>query len=230
MRHGGLAAILTGVLRWTIGLFLGWLALVIVLMIVYAYVPPVTTLMLGRWVTLQPVHRQALPLAAMSRNLPAAVLMSEDARFCRHAGVDWDALSQVLADADEDGPSRGASTLTMQLVKNLFLWPGRSYVRKALEIPLAVVLDLVWSKKRIMEAYLNVAEWGDGVYGAEAAARVTFGKGAGVLTPREAALLATALPNPRLRHAARPSRRHATLAGIVARRAAVGSAWTDCLR
>jgi monofunctional glycosyltransferase len=230
MRHGGLAAILTGLLRWTIGLFLGWLALVLALMVLYVYVPPVSTLMLGRWATFQTVQRQTVPFAAISRNLPTAIVMSEDARFCRHEGVDWDALGQVLADADEDGPSRGASTLTMQLVKNLFLWPGRSYVRKALEIPLAVVLDLVWSKKRIMEAYLNVAEWGEGVFGAEAAARAAFGKSAGALTPREAALLATALPNPRLRHAAKPSRRHVALAGIVARRAAGGSAWTDCLR
>ena len=118
----------------------------------------------------------------------------------------------------------------MQLVKNLFLWPGRSYIRKALEIPLAIVLDLVWSKKRIMEAYLNVAEWGDGVFGAEAAARRAFGKGAAALNAREAALLATALPNPHLRQAASPGRRHSVLAGIVARRAASGVAWTDCLR
>ena len=118
----------------------------------------------------------------------------------------------------------------MQLVKNLFLWPGGSYVRKALEIPLAVVLDLVWSKKRIMEAYLNVAEWGDGVFGAEAAARARLRQERRRADAREAALLATALPNPRLRRADRPGRRHATLAEIVARRAAAGAAWTDCLR
>jgi monofunctional biosynthetic peptidoglycan transglycosylase len=217
-------------LRWLVGLFLAWVALVALLMALYAFAPPVSTLMLGRWATLQSVDRRPVALAAMSRNLPVAVVMSEDARFCRHGGVDWDALGQVLADADEDGPSRGASTITMQLVKNLFLWPGRSYVRKALEIPLAFVLDLVWSKKRIMEAYLNVAEWGDGVFGAEAAARGAFGKSAAALSPHEAALLATSLPNPRLRRADKPGRRPSVLATIVQRRAASGAAWTDCLR
>lgn len=230
MRLAGLTSILAGLWRWTFRLLLAWLALVAALMVLYAYRPPVSTLMLGRWATFQPVEREWVPLAAMSRNLPTAVVMSEDARFCRHGGVDWDALGKVLADADEDGPSRGASTVTMQLVKNLFLWPGRSYVRKALEIPLAVLLDLVWSKKRIMEAYLNVAEWGDGVYGVEAAARHAFGKGAASVSPHQAALLATALPNPILRRADKPGRRHAALAGIVARRAAVSAAWTDCLR
>jgi len=213
-----------------VALFLGWLALVAVLMALYAIVPPVSTLMLARWATFQTVERRFIPLASIAPHLPRAVVMSEDARFCRHGGVDWSALGQVLTEANEDGPARGASTLTMQLVKNLFLWPGRSYLRKALEIPLAVVLDLVWSKKRIMEAYLNVAEWGDGIFGAEAAARRAFGKSAGALNAREAALLATALPNPRLRQAASPGRRHSAVAGLVARRAAAGAAWTDCLR
>jgi monofunctional biosynthetic peptidoglycan transglycosylase len=224
------AVFLRRILRWLVGLFLAWVALVALLMALYVVVPPVSTLMLARWATFKSVDRRPVPLASISRHLPMAVVMSEDARFCRHSGVDWDALSQVIADTDEDGPSRGASTLTMQLVKNLFLWPGRSYVRKALELPLAALLDLVWSKKRIMEAYLNVAEWGEGVFGAEAAARRAFGKSAAALTPREAALLATALPNPRLRRPEQPSRRHAALAGIVARRASVGATWTDCLR
>jgi monofunctional biosynthetic peptidoglycan transglycosylase len=224
------AKLIRRLLAWALWLVLGWAALIVLLTVFYTFVPPVSTLMLGRWATFQGVDRRPVPLAAISVNLPRAVVMSEDARFCRHGGVDWSALGQVIADADEDGPSRGASTLTMQLVKNLYLWPGRSYVRKALEIPLAVALDLVWSKKRIMEAYLNVAEWGDGVFGAEAAARRAFGKSAAALTAREAALLATALPNPRLRQADRPTRRHAALAGIVARRAATGATWTDCLR
>lgn len=217
-------------LFWLAMLFLGWLALIAALTALYSVTPPVSTLMLARWATFQGVERRPVPLFAISPHLARAVVMSEDARFCRHGGVDWAALGHVIAASDEDGPARGASTLTMQLVKNLYLWPGRSYIRKGLEIPLAVALDLVWSKKRIMEAYLNVAEWGDGVFGAEAAARRAFGKSAAALTPREAALLATALPNPRLRQADRPSRRHATLAGIVARRAAAGAVWTDCLR
>jgi monofunctional biosynthetic peptidoglycan transglycosylase len=224
------AVFIRRILFWLLALLLGWLALVAVLMALYTVTPPVSTLMLGRWATFQSVERSFVPLAGIAGALPRAVVMAEDAQFCRHGGIDWNALTQVLAQSDEDGPARGASTLTMQLVKNLFLWPGRSYIRKALEIPLAVVLDLVWSKKRIMEAYLNVAEWGDGVFGAEAAALEAFGKSAAALNAREAALLATALPNPRLRQADRPSRRHTALAGIVARRAAAGAAWTDCLR
>lgn len=230
MRHWRIGIVIAGLARWLLRLFLAWAALVAALMALYVFVPPVSTLMLGRWATLKPVERHYAPLTAISRHLSTAVVMSEDGRFCHHAGVDWTALSEVLAQADEDGPSRGASTITMQLAKNLFLWPGRSYVRKALEIPLAVVLDLVWSKKRIMEAYLNVAEWGDGLYGAEAASRRYFGKPAARITPHEAALLATALPNPRLRRPDRPGRRQLALARIVSRRAASGAFWTDCLK
>ncbi len=109
-------------------------------------------------------------------------------------------------------PSRGASTLTMQVAKNLFLWPGRSYLRKGFEIPLAVVLDALWGKKRILETYLNIAEWGQGIFGAQAAAEHDFGKDAASLTAYEAALMASALPNPVLRGTAHPSRRHRLLA------------------
>lgn len=227
---GGIGPLLRGILRWFVRLALAAAALVAALFVVDSLLPPVSTLMLGRWATFRGVERTFAPLDRISPHLKTAVLMSEDARFCRHGGVDWSALDQVLSQADEDGPARGASTLTMQVVKNLFLWPGRSYVRKALELPLALVVDLVWSKKKILEAYLNVAEWGEGVFGAEAAARRYFGKSAAALTPREAALLATALPNPIERRADRPSRRHAALASIVARRAATSGAWTDCIR
>ena len=172
---------------------------------------PVSTLMIGRWLTGQPVDRRWVALPAMSPRLVAAVILSEDGQFCRHRGVDFAALRQVIRGGDGT-PARGASTLTMQVVKNLFLWPGRSYLRKALEIPLALLIDALWGKRRVLEAYLNVAEWGDGVFGAEAAARHDFGKGVAALTPREAALMATALPNPILRSAVKPSRRHRQLA------------------
>ena len=174
-------------------------------------VHPVSTLMLGRWLTGRPVDRRWVPLPAVSPRLVASVILSEDGQFCRHRGVDFAALRQVIGGRD-GAPSRGASTLTMQVVKNLFLWPGRSYLRKALEIPLALAVDALWGKKRVLEAYLNVAEWGDGVFGAEAAAQRDFGKGAAALSSREAALLATALPNPILRSAVKPSRRHRQLA------------------
>ena len=172
---------------------------------------PVSTLMVGRWLTGQPVDRRWVPLAAVSPKLVASVILSEDGQFCHEHGVDFSALREVIGDG-EGAPARGASTITMQLAKNLFLWPGRSYIRKALEIPLALLLDALWGKPRVLEAYLNVAEWGEGIYGIEAAAQGHFHVSAAALTARQAALLATALPNPILRSVTQPSRRHRQLA------------------
>ncbi len=213
---------------------LAWLAAgaaaaVVGLTLLWAVVPPVSTLMLGRWLTLQDVDRRWVPLDRISPRLAASVLMSEDARFCQHRGVDWEALREVIEDAEDGVPSRGASTLTMQTAKNLFLWPSRSYIRKGLEIPLALWLDLALSKRRILEIYLNIAEWGPGVFGAEAAAQAAFGKPAAALGAREAALLATALPNPVRRSAARPSRGHARLAAINVARSAEAGPYLGCL-
>ncbi len=180
------------------------LVLLLSLALVYSALTPPSTLMLGRWLTLRPVDRQAVGLEAISPHLVQAVIASEDQRYCLHNGVDWGALRDVVD--DEEGPSRGASTITMQTVKNVFLWPGRSVIRKALEIPLALLADTLWGKPRTMEIYLNIAEWGEGVFGAEAAARRWFGKPARALTRGEAALLAAVLPNPILRNPALPSR------------------------
>ncbi|KQQ48706.1 monofunctional biosynthetic peptidoglycan transglycosylase [Methylobacterium sp. Leaf125] len=180
------------------------LVLLLSLALVYSALTPPSTLMLGRWLTLQSVDRQAVGLDAISPYLVQAVIASEDQRYCLHNGVDWGALREVVD--DEEGPSRGASTISMQTVKNVFLWPGRSVIRKALEIPLAVVADTLWGKPRTLEIYLNIAEWGEGVFGAEAAARRWFGKPARALTRGEAALLAAVLPNPILRNPALPSR------------------------
>ena len=180
------------------------LVVTLTLALVYRVATPPSTLMLGRWLTLQTVQRESVPLEAIAPALVQAVMASEDQRFCLHDGVDWGALREVVD--DEEGPSRGASTITMQTVKNVFLWPGRSYVRKALEIPLAVMADAVWGKRRTLEIYLNVAEWGEGIFGAEAAARHWFRKSARDLTLGEAALLAAVLPNPILRSAGKPSR------------------------
>lgn len=179
---------------------------VVALAFAYRYVTPTSTLMLAREIEGEPVQRLYVPLAQISPNLRAAVIASEDALFCRHHGVDWGALREVIDDADADGPSRGASTITMQTAKNLFLWPWRSAIRKAIEIPLALLIDFVWPKRRVLEIYLNIAEWGDGIFGAEAAAQRYFQKSADRLDLRQAALLASALPNPRLRDPARPSR------------------------
>lgn len=190
-------------------------ALPFVLLALYGVVPPVSTLMIGRWLTLQSVDRQWTPLDAIAPALAQAVIASEDSRFCLHGGVDWTALQLVLDRAGEDGPSRGASTIPMQTVKNLVLWPGRSYLRKGAELPLSLFADAIWSKRRMMENYLNVAEWGEGIFGAQAAARRHFGKDAANLTRREAALLAAALPNPRQRDPAKPTRFHARAANSI---------------
>ena len=173
------------------------------LIVLFRFMPPPSTLMLGRWLTFQPVAREWMPLESISPALVKAVIAAEDQRFCSHSGIDWVELQKVLD--DEEAPRRGASTLTMQTVKNVFLWPGRSLVRKGLELPLALATDMVWGKRRVMEVYLNVAEWGDGVFGAEAAARLYFGKAAKALLPLEAARLAASLPNPALRNPGAPT-------------------------
>lgn len=199
------------------------LALVPTLLVpTYLVVRPVSTLMLADLVMLRGFDRRWVPLLEISPNLVRAVMTSEDRHFCAHAGVDWDELVAVLDQADGGGPTRGASTIPMQVVKNLFLWSGRSYARKALEIPLALYADLAWSKWRMLEIYLNVVEWGPGIYGAEAAAQRYFGKPASELDRGEAALMATALPSPLTRNPAQPTERHARLARSLSRRA-----WVD---
>jgi monofunctional biosynthetic peptidoglycan transglycosylase len=199
------------------------------LIVAYRFITPVSTLMIGRWVAGKPVERTFVPFSRISPNLTAAVIASEDARFCLHNGVDWDALQGVIDKGGERGPSRGASTIPMQTAKNLFLWPSRSVIRKAFEIPLALIIDLAWPKRRLIEIYLNIAEWGDGIFGAEAAARFYFKKSAHDLNPQEAVLLATALPNPFKRNPAQPHRGHALLARHIMARVERGGAPLNCL-
>ena len=191
-----------------------------VLLLPYLIVPfyraghPASTLMAWRTLTGAPVSRQWVDLAAMATPLPRSVVASEDAKFCRHRGVDWGALREVVHDAEEGEPARGGSTITQQVAKNLFLWPGRSMVRKALELPLALWIDFVLPKPRILEIYLNIAEMGpSGQFGAEAGAAYAFGRPATALSPREAALLAAILPNPVTRSARDPGPGVRRLAG-----------------
>jgi monofunctional biosynthetic peptidoglycan transglycosylase len=205
-------------------------AVPVVLTLLYTVVTPVSTRMAWRTITLQGVDRSAVRLANVSRAVPAALIASEDARFCSHRGVDWRELMAVID--DEDGPSRGASTLPMQVARNLFLWQGdtgpTAVLRKGLEIPLALLIDLIWSKRRMMEVYLNIAEWGpNGEFGIEAGSRRAFGKPAARLTTGEAALLVSILPNPIRRDARAPGPGVRRKAAIVARRAA--AAETGCL-
>ncbi|MBV9243585.1 MAG: monofunctional biosynthetic peptidoglycan transglycosylase [Methylobacteriaceae bacterium] len=229
MRLGFGQVLRTG-LKWALRIGATVCVLVALLLVAYRFVPPVSTLMLARWATLRGVDRQWLPLDRISPNLAAAVVTSEDGRFCRDAGVDWGALREVIRKGGVRGPSRGASTIHMQTAKNLFLWPARSFIRKGLEIPLALTINLLWPKRRVMEVYLNIAEWGNGVFGAEAAARRYFKKSAADLTPREAALVAAALPNPMHRNAAAPSGMHGRLATLIMVRAREPGDKLDCLR
>lgn len=134
-----------------------------------------------------------------------AVIAAEDQRFPGHFGFDLEQIADVLAASEQGGVMRGASTLTQQTAKNLFLWPGRNWLRKALEAGLTVLLEAIWPKRRILEVYLNVAEFGPGVFGLEAAAQRFFGKPAVALGPAESALLAAVLPNPAVLDVTAPS-------------------------
>jgi len=143
-----------------------------------------------------PVEHRSVALDAISPHLAVAVLAAEDQRFPQHAGVDPEAIRSALEERVRGGRLRGASTLTQQVAKNLFLWPERSWLRKALEAWLALAIDGLWPKRRILEVHLNLAQMGPRTYGAEAASRRFFGKPARALTPREASLLAAVLPDP----------------------------------
>ena len=198
----------------------------------YRFVQPVSTPMLWRWATGKPVERIVVPIGRISPTLPIAVIVAEDGTFCRNRGIDLGALREAVEEADDNiGVARGGSTITQQTAKNLFLWNGRSFVRKVLEIPLAIWLNLVLPKRRVLEIYLNIAEWGpNGEFGAEAGARWAFGKSARELTPLEAAELAAVLPNPVRRSARTPNGLVRRLAALYERRAAAHPAFDACVR
>ncbi|WP_086471860.1 biosynthetic peptidoglycan transglycosylase [Devosia lucknowensis] len=195
-------------------------AIPLVLTPVYLVVQPVSVPMLTRMLTGQPVTRTWRDIDAVSDRLKAAVILSEDGQFCRHWGIDVAALRQEVDNYLSGREARGASTLTMQVARNLFLWNGQSPVRKALEVPLAAYIDLVMPKKRIMEIYLNIAEWGpDGEFGIAAGSARAFGREPQNLDWPTASLLAVTLPNPIVRNPARPNAGLLRVAGIVADRA-----------
>ena len=177
----------------------------------------------------KPVSQEWRPLGAISPNLARAVILSEDARFCLHWGVDVAQLRIAIEDFRSGRRARGASTITMQVVKNTLLWPEQSYLRKAVEIPLAGLLDLLLSKDRILEIYLNIAQMGPAAFGAEAAARRHFGKSAADLTRREAALIASVLPSPAARNPVRPGRRQLAQVARIERELPRSGWLFDCL-
>jgi monofunctional biosynthetic peptidoglycan transglycosylase len=194
---------------------------------------PVSTLMLWRWATGARVERVVRPIDLTAPVLARTVLAAEDERFCSHHGIDFAELRHVIK-AETSGirrRQRGGSSITQQLAKNLFLWPGHSYVRKVLEFPLALWIDLVIPKRRQLEIYLNIAEWGpNGEFGAEAGARRAFGKSAGALPASEAGLLAAALPNPIRRDARHPGEGLRRLAATYVGRATAVTDIDRCVR
>jgi monofunctional biosynthetic peptidoglycan transglycosylase len=194
------------------------------------FVHPVSTLMLKDLATFSGYDRRWAPLDDIAPVLAHSVIMSEDGQFCSHLGIDLAELRVVIDDAMAGEATRGASTITMQTVKNLYLWHRPlGTLRKVVELPLAVYADLILPKRRIMEIYLNIAEWGPNIYGIEAAAQHYFGRSAKDLTRRQAALLAVTLPNPTGRNPAKPSAGLRRLASVIERRAAKAGGYVGCL-
>jgi monofunctional glycosyltransferase len=209
---------------------LGFVLTLAGLIVLYRWVnPPTSMLMLGQRLGGNSISQQWVSLEHIASNLQLAVIASEDGRFCHHHGVDWEELESAI-DQSVDGAARGGSTIAMQTVKNLFLWPAKSYLRKAMEIPLAYAVAAIWSKRRLLEIYLNIAEWGPGVFGAEAAARYHFRKPASLLSAREAALLAVSLPNPFERRAGAPGPGTQRLAANLMLRMRTAPGMARCVR
>ena len=206
-------------LRRALRLVLGIAAAILLSIVAFRYInPPITPVMFVEKLRGHTLRHEWMPLKDMSRQLPLAAISSEDGRFCAHWGVDWSAVKEAINEGGGLGAFRGASTIPMQTARNLYLWSGRSYVRKAIEVPLAYLLSALWPKARVMEVYLNVAQFGPGIFGVEAASRYYFHKSAAELTRREAVLLVAALPNPRFRNPANPSRRMLLVTRAVERR------------
>lgn len=213
--------------KWLV--IIALLPFALILLYTVDFVRPVSTLMFWDLATLRGYDRQWVEFEDIAPVLVQSVMMSEDGQFCAHYGVDVVQLRGVVEDALEGESTRGASTIPMQTAKNLFLWNGRSFIRKGLELPLAIAADAVWSKKRLMEIYLNIAEWGPGIYGVEAAAQHHFKTSAKNLNRKQAALLAVSLPNPITRVASKPSRGMNRLAGVIQRRARGSGDYIKCL-
>lgn len=194
-------------------LVLGWFAATILIVFVLRFVPPPTTaFMLDRVIEARAdgdrdftLRYRWTPIEGVSVQLPVALVAAEDQKFPEHRGFDVQAIQEAIDDAEDGGRARGASTISQQVAKNLFLWSGRSYVRKGLEVYFTVLIEALWPKQRILEVYLNIAEFGDGIYGAHAASERFFGIPPARLDARQSALLAAVLPNPRARKVDRPT-------------------------
>jgi monofunctional biosynthetic peptidoglycan transglycosylase len=211
------------------GLALLLLPYILIFLYLLPFIHPVSTLMLRDLVLLRGYDRQWVSIDDIAPVLVQSVMMSEDGQYCFHGGVDWGEMRMLVEDTLKGQETRGGSTIPMQTAKNLFLWNSRSFIRKGLELPLAVASDFVWSKRRLMEIYLNIAEWGPGIYGVEAAAQYHFKVPASKLTRRQASLLAVSLPNPIDRNAGKPGRGLRRLGGVIERRAQGSGDYIKCI-
>ncbi|TDK44528.1 monofunctional biosynthetic peptidoglycan transglycosylase [Antarcticimicrobium luteum] len=199
--------------RWALRIVLAPVGLVVVLVLLFSVVnPPITHTMWVEYGKYGRLEREWVPLEQVAPVMARAVVAAEDANFCQHWGFDLGAIRAAIA----EGASRGGSTLTQQVVKNVFLWQGRSWIRKALETAITPLVEAVWSKRRIVEVYLNVAEMGEGLFGVAAASRSYFKVAPGDLTARQAALIAAVLPSPRSRSVTAPSDRVRQRAAAIA--------------
>ena len=212
--------------RWLRRIVLVFVGIIIVapaaLVLLFRFVPPpFTPLMVERRLDGGPITKPWVPLTAISPNLVRAVIASEDSRFCSHHGFDWDAINRALEQDAAGNRLRGGSTISQQTAKNLFLLPDRSWTRKGAEAWFTVLLEAMWPKRRILETYLNIAEWGPQRFGAEAAARAEFGKPAANLSVSRSARLATVLPNPRSYRAGKPGPYVLRQSQVVAARMAI---------
>ncbi|WP_417498765.1 monofunctional biosynthetic peptidoglycan transglycosylase [Methylophaga sp.] len=195
-------------IKWLLYAMLGWLLLSLLIVLPFRWLnPPVSMVMLERWLTHDDYSIQQTWLSwdEMPKKAALAVITSEDQRFPIHQGFDVDAIMKALNEAEEGGRLRGASTISQQVAKNMFLWTGRSWLRKGLEVWFTSLIEVTWGKQRILEVYMNIAEWGPGVFGIEAASQYHFGKRASQLTDMQAALLASTLPSPLKYDPARPA-------------------------
>lgn len=195
-------------IKWLLYVMLGWLLLSLLIVLPFRWLnPPVSMVMLERWLTHDDYSIQQTWLSwdEMPKKAALAVITSEDQRFPIHQGFDVDAIMKALNEAEEGGRLRGASTISQQVAKNMFLWTGRSWLRKGLEVWFTSLIEVTWGKQRILEVYMNIAEWGPGVFGIEAASQYHFGKRASQLTDMQAALLASTLPSPLKYDPARPA-------------------------
>jgi monofunctional glycosyltransferase len=219
-------AIRSGSLWLLLAASVAMILVIAVLFLFRAVNPPASALMVTQRLSGVEIDNRWVPLARVSPHVVRAVILSEDNKFCDHWGIDVGEMRAALEKAEREGADalRGASTISQQVTKNLLLWPSRSPVRKVLEIVITIPLELIWPKSRIMEVYLNIAEWGPGIFGIEAASRYHFNKPASRLTQREAALLAVALPNPFERVAGAPGSGTQRLATTIERRMGASNA------